>query len=136
MSLAMIQPRDKFLLKQSVIARLPVISHLRTVLGSFAVKVDANGKQVFERFYIGITSDLDRRFTEHRGKDLQFKWMCPIYEEPDSHLGENSFDLLEHEALMAFKGGIRHPKTQEMMLTYANLREGSPPKRCLYILVG
>lgn len=129
MSLEMIQPRDKFLLKQGVIARLPVISHLRTVLNSFANKPE------FTRFYIGITSDLDRRLAEHRGNDRQFKWMCPIYEEPESHMDENSFDLLEREALMAFKGGIVHPETRKM-LTFENLREGSPPKRCLYILVG
>jgi hypothetical protein len=130
MPLEMFQPRDKFLLNRGVVGRQPVIGHLRDVLKSFASKPE------YTRFYIGITSDLDRRLAEHRGRAMQFRWMCPIYEEPESHMDDNSFDLLEREALMTFRGGIVHPQTGKMALKYENLQQGSPPKRCLYILVG
>ncbi|WKB53187.1 GIY-YIG nuclease family protein [Eleftheria terrae] len=129
MPLQMIDPFDKFVLKRSVSDRNAVIGHLRSVLNVFA------NKPQYHEFYIGVTSDLDQRFKQHRVRWPNMKWMCPIYSEPENYLEDNFFNL-EGQALKEFEKGIVHPQTQQVLLRRVN-DKGSPRPQCwLYILVG
>jgi hypothetical protein len=130
MALQLINPVDKFLLKQDVVSTQAVIGHLRSVLHSFA------NKPGFTRFYIGITNNLQRRLSEHRADKPLFQWMCPVMEEAMPHVAEGSFDALERDAILAFRAGIRHPDSRQMLLSCDNAATGTSPKNYLYVLVG
>ncbi|KVT87490.1 hypothetical protein WL30_29640 [Burkholderia ubonensis] len=129
MALQLIKPHDKYLLKVGVIHHGAVIGHLHQVLKTFAAKPE------YSKFYIGITSDLNKRLSSHQAKKPFFKLMCPIYEEPHNLVG-NAFDRLEREAITNFRAGIKHPETGELALKCDNGPDGALPKNWLYILVG
>ena len=109
-----------------VIDHRAVISHLRDVLNAFAAKPQ------YSEFYIGITNDLDRRKSEHESKG--YKLMCVIYQEPINFVA-NSFHNLERDAINAYRSGIQHPTTKQLLLRCANKPSGSLAKNWLYILV-
>lgn len=129
MPLELISPVDQFMLKRTVDSRPIIISHLRSVLNSFAMK-PGNSK-----FYIGITRDLQQRLAEHRQKKPDFKLMVPIYEEP-AIVVDSAFDVLEHEAIQALRSGIVHPDTKKTLLACANGPGAARPKTLLYVLIG
>ena len=129
MPLQLIQPREKYMLTRGVVDRAAVIGHLDLVLKAFANKPEYN------KFYIGITNDVETRLRDHQGRKPDFKLMVPIYEE-QAILMEGSFDRLEREAITAFRQGIKHPDTRKMLLRCDNGPGGAPPKTTLYILVG
>ncbi|KWI43332.1 hypothetical protein [Burkholderia stagnalis] len=128
MTLQLIAPQDKYMLKAGVISHDAVIGHLHQVLKSFAAK------QEYSKFYIGITSNLNTRLASHRANKPDFKWMCPIYEEA-GNLVENAFDRLERKAVMKFNAGIKDQSGQ-LLLQCSNGPGGALPKNLLYILVG
>ncbi|AYZ65115.1 GIY-YIG nuclease family protein [Burkholderia multivorans] len=130
MTLRLIVPYDKYMLKVDVIRHSDVISHLHQVLKIFAKK-----NPEYSKFYIGITSDLNKRLSSHQANKPSFKLMCPIYREPHNLVG-NAFDRLEREAIMNFRGGIKHSGTGEVALECDNDLDGARPKNWLYILVG
>ena len=129
MTLQLIQPPDRYMMKNDVIDRRAVIGHLRSVLKAFASKPE------YTRFYIGITGDLEARLLKHRRYKPQFTMMVPIYEE-QAILVENSFDGLEKDAIREFRDGIKHPVTNDVLLRCENGPGGAPPKASLYLLVG
>ncbi len=129
MTLQLIAPQDKYMLKAGVISHDAVIGHSHQVLKSFAAKPE------YSKFYIGITSNLNTRLASHRANKPDFKWMCPIYEEA-GNLVENAFDRLERKAIMKFNGGIKDPQNGQMLLQCSNGPGGALPKNLLYILVG
>ena len=130
MSLTLIDPvNNRFKLDRSAVDRRLVLGHLRSVLHSFANKPE------YSRFYIGITGDLEERLAQHQRTRPEFKLMIPIYEEPGHYLND-SFDRLEREVIAAFRGGIRHPDSGQMLLHCDNGAAGAAPKCYLYILVG
>lgn len=49
---------------------------------------------------------------------------------------QDSFDLLERDAIAACRTGITHPETGRVMLTCDNGPGGAQSKAMLYILVG
>jgi len=130
MSLRLIDPRDKFLLKRDVISTQAVLGHLRSVLRSFAMK------EGHSQFYIGITRHVERRCDQHRVKNPWAQWMCPVFEEAVPHVLAGSFDALERDAIREFRRGIIHPETNKVLLSCRNGPSGSQPKTCLYVLVG
>ncbi len=129
MPLQLIEPRGKYLLSAGVVGHDAVMGHLLQVLKAFANKPE------YKKFYIGITNDLETRLREHQRKKPDFLLMVPIYEE-QAVLVENSFDRLEREAISAFRSGIEHPVTHQILLRCDNGPGGAPPKQLLYILVG
>lgn len=116
-------------LKTGVIDHRSVIAHLKDVLNSFASKPN------FSKFYIGITSDLEVRRAEHERKKPGFRQMCLIYEE-DAPVVASSFHNLEKEAISAYRQGIRHPDSKQVLLSCENGPAGSSAKNFFYILVG
>jgi hypothetical protein len=124
-----IQPPDKYMLKTGVVDREAVLGHLRMVLNAFANKTEYN------KFYIGITNDVDVRLLDHQRRKPDFKLMVPIYEE-QSVLVDNAFDRLERDAIRRFQDGIKHPDTHRVLLECKNGPGGAPPKNTLYVLVG
>ena len=129
MSLQLIQPTGQYMLSHSAVDRRAVIDQIRSVLKVYAMKPG------FSRFYIGITSDVQRRLKEHRVSRPEFRIMIPIYEE-EGMLLSDSFDQLERDAINTFRGGIKHPDTGRVMLTCDNGPGGLVPKSVLYLLVG
>jgi hypothetical protein len=130
MALRLIEPAaNRFMLTRSVVDRKAVIGHLRTVLNSFA------NKDGYTKFYIGITGNLQDRLAGHQRSRPDFQLMIPIYEEP-AHYMQDSFDSLEGLAISAFRAGIQHPVTKQMLLRCDNGAEAAAPKSTLYILVG
>lgn len=125
----LIQPARKYMLTHSAVDRRAVIDQVRSVLKVYAMKPG------FSRFYIGITSDVDARLRDHQLKKPEFKLMIPIYEE-ERMLLSDSFDQLERDAIAAFRDGIRHPDTCQVMLRCGNGPGGARPKSVLYVLVG
>ena len=129
MPLQLIQPRDRYILHRGVVDRAAVVAHLRLVLVSFA------NKGGYTKFYIGITNDVDTRLRDHQRRKPEFQLMVPIYEE-DANLVENSFDRLERDTIAAFRAGIVHPDTRQLLLRCANGPDAAPPKTTLYVLIG
>jgi len=129
MPLQLIQPREKYMLTRGVVDRAAVIGHLDLVLKAFANKPEYN------KFYIGITNDVETRLQDHQRRKPDFKLMVPIYEE-QAVLVENSFDRLEREAIERFRVGVMHPETRRILLRCDNGPGGAPPKTTLYVLVG
>lgn len=125
----LIQPARKYMLTHSAVDRRAVIDQVRSVLKVYAMKPG------FSRFYIGITSDVDARLRDHQLKKPEFKLMIPIYEE-ERMLLSDSFDQLERDAIAAFRDGIRHPDTGQVLLRCGNGPGGARPKSVLYVLVG
>ena len=109
-----------------------VFDHLRHVA------IGYYNREKCTQFYIGITNNLERRRKEHEAKKPQFKWMCPIYEEPAAHMSLNgNFDSLELNAIKKFRGGIANPHLgNKIVMTCANDMPGLEPKKILYLLVG
>lgn len=117
------------MLTHSAVDRRAVIDQVHSVLKVYAMKPE------FSRFYIGITSDVDARLRDHQMKKPEFKLMIPIYEEEHMLLSD-SFDQLERDAIAAFRQGIRHPDTGQLLLSCGNGPSGARPKSVLCVLVG
>jgi len=130
-TLQLVTPRDKFLLRQGFISTEAVLGHLELVLKSFAAKPE------YSRFYIGITRDLDRRLAQHRNNvDMRhYRLMCPVVEEESPQSLESAFDGLEREAIARFSPGVVNTATKKVLMC-GNSQAGSPPKSILYVLVG
>ena len=131
MTLELVNPRDKFKLKQGFMSNEVVLGHLELVLKSFASKPE------YSRFYIGITNDLDRRLADHRGdpNKKDFRLMCPIVEEESPEALGSAFDGLELAAIARFNPGVMNTETRKL-LRCTNGKQGVTPKCVLYILVG
>lgn len=141
----LIDPRDKFLPKRSVLTVPDAISHVRSVLHHFAPKDKVAGdtmirdKKTYTRFYIGITNDIDARFDQHCRSRKVFELMVPVLQEPWDHIVPGSFDEFERALISHFSGGIHHPNRPapaKPLMQCCNDRGGSKPKGYLYILLG
>ncbi|MFJ1209791.1 GIY-YIG nuclease family protein [Burkholderia pyrrocinia] len=104
-----------------------VIFHLQQVLSHFA------RQKKYDKFYIGVTNDVDTRLASHRRNKPEYRWMVPIYEE-DSVNVSNAFDLMEQEAIDYFRSGFYDHNSGEH-LDCGNGPRGASPKMCLYILI-
>jgi hypothetical protein len=128
-SLEIIKPRDKFLLKQGFFSTEAVLGHLELVLKSFASKPE------YSRFYIGVTMNLEQRMVQHRAKGDLYRLMCPIVEEESPKALQSAFDGLEQAAIERFNPGVVNTATKKVLMC-GNVKPGIAPKSILYILVG
>lgn len=123
----LIQQPNPYKLDRHVIDHEIIISHLGSVLKSFANKG-------FSQYYIGITNDLQQRLAQHQRERPEFRLMVPIYEEATGH-AETNFERLEREAITKSKALFSDPRTLKKM-TCANTQAGTRVKAMLYVLVG
>jgi hypothetical protein len=110
-TLELVNPRDKFKLKQGFVSNEVVLGHLEWVLKSFAAKPE------YSRFYIGITNELERRLADHRGDATKkdFRLMCPIVEEESPQALGGAFDGLELAAIARFNPGVMNIETNKLL---------------------